>query len=410
VSARVSRRFLLGGAAAAASLFRYPPAMGALSIPGGGAAAGFTPEGLEATDRIVRDAVAAGAFPGAVLALGLRGEVAHLRAFGRLAYDGFAAPAAADTIYDLASLTKVIVTTTLAMQLVDEEKLDLAARVCEFVPAFTGGGKERVTARQLLSHSGGLAWWAPLYKEVQGQAAYLERIAAMDLAYEPGTKAVYSDLGLILLGRMIERIAGDSLDALARKRVLGPLGMADTCYRPGEDLRPRIAPTENDPWRGRVLRGEVHDENAAALGGVAPHAGLFGTAPDLARLAAMLLAGGLHEGRRIVSRATLELFTERAGVRLASRALGWDTPASEASERSSIPGAPGYTAAGSLLSARSFGHTGFTGTSLWLDPERSLFVILLTNRVHPTRENNAIRAVRARVADAAVAALGGPLK
>jgi CubicO group peptidase (beta-lactamase class C family) len=153
----------------------------------------------------------------------------------------------------------------------------------------------------------------------------------------------------------------------------------------------------------------VHDENAAALGGVAPHAGLFGTAPDLARFAAMLLAGGLHQGRRMVSRATLQLFTERAGVRLASRALGWDTPANETSERSSTPGAPGYTAAGSLLSARSFGHTGFTGTSLWLDPERELFVILLTNRVHPTRENNAIRAVRARVADAAVAALAGPL-
>jgi CubicO group peptidase (beta-lactamase class C family) len=362
-----------------------------------------------AADRIVRDAVAAGAFPGAVLALGLRGELAHLRAFGRLGYDAQASPVAADTIYDLASLTKVIVTTTLAMQLVDEEKLDLAAPVCELVPGFTGGGKERVTARQLLSHSGGLTWWAPLYKEVQGQAAYLERIAAMELAYEPGTKAVYSDLGLILLGRVIERSAGDSIDALARTRVLGPLGMADTCYRPGAELRARIAPTENDPWRGRVLRGEVHDENAAALGGVAPHAGLFGTAPDLARFAAMLLAGGLHQGRRMVSRATLQLFTERAGVRLASRALGWDTPANETSERSSTPGAPGYTAAGSLLSARSFGHTGFTGTSLWLDPERELFVILLTNRVHPTRENNAIRAVRARVADAAVAALAGPL-
>ena len=171
---------------------------------------------------------------------------------------------------------------------------------------------------------------------------------------------------------------------------------------------PRIAPTENDPWRGRVLRGEVHDENAAALGGVAPHAGLFGTAPDLARFAAMLLDEGRGPGRRLVSRATVELFTERAGVPLASRALGWDTPANETGERSSTPGAPGYTSAGSLLSPRSFGHTGFTGTSIWMDPARELYVILLTNRVHPTRENNLIRAVRAQVADAAVRALEKP--
>ena len=172
---------------------------------------------------------------------------------------------------------------------------------------------------------------------------------------------------------------------------MGPLGMKDTLYRPPAALVPRIAPTENDPWRGRVLRGEVHDENAFALGGIAPHAGLFGTAPDLARFASMLLDEGRGPGQRLVSRATVELFTERAGVPLASRALGWDTPANETGERSSTPGAPGYTAAGSLLSPRSFGHTGFTGTSMWMDPERELYVILLTNRVHPTRENNLIR-------------------
>jgi CubicO group peptidase (beta-lactamase class C family) len=154
-----------------------------------------------------------------------------------------------------------------------------------------------------------------------------------------------------------------------------------------------------------VLRGEVHDENAFALGGVAPHAGLFGTAPDLARFAAMLLDEGRAGGRRYVSRATLELFTERAGVPRSSRALGWDTPCDETGERSSTPGAPGYTSAGSLLSPRSFGHTGFTGTSIWIDPERELYVILLTNRVHPTRENNKIRGVRSQVTDAVVRAL-----
>jgi CubicO group peptidase (beta-lactamase class C family) len=421
----VSRRRLLGGGAAAAlALFRYPEAVSAgassdAQPPARSDAppaarsdaqppAGFRPGGLDAVDAVVQDGVAARAFPGGVLAIGRRGSLVHLRAFGRLSYDEGAAAVAPDTIYDLASLTKVVVTTTLAMMLVDEGKLDLDARVASFFPAFTGGSKDKVTLRQLLTHSGGLLWWAPLYKELKGQAAYLERIVAMDLAYEPGTKAVYSDLGLILLGAVVERLAGAPLGELAQRRVLLPLGMKDTLYRPPAEALPRIAPTENDPWRGRVLRGEVHDENAAALGGIAPHAGLFATAPDLARFASMLLDEGRGPGPRLVSRATVELFTERAGVPLASRALGWDTPGNETGERSSTPGAPGYTAAGSLLSPRSFGHTGFTGTSMWMDPERELSVILLTNRVHPTRENNLIRGVRAQLADAAVRALEKP--
>jgi CubicO group peptidase (beta-lactamase class C family) len=405
-----SRRRVLGGgvAAAALALFRYPEAVSADASSDAQPPAGFRAGGLAAVDAVVREGVAARAFPGAVLAIGRFGSLVHLRAFGRLTYDEGAASVTADTIYDLASLTKVVVTTTLAMMLLDEGKLDLEARVSGFLPGFAGGAKDLVTLRQLLTHSGGLQWWAPLYKDVKGQAAYLERIVAMDLAYEPGTKAVYSDLGLILLGAVIERLGGAPLDELARQRVTGPLAMKDTLYRPPAELVPRIAPTENDPWRGRMLRGEVHDENAAALGGVAPHAGLFATAADLARFASMLLDEGRGPGRRLVSRATVELFTERAGVPLATRALGWDTPSDETGVRSSTPGAPGYTAAGSLLSPRSFGHTGFTGTSMWMDPERELYVILLTNRVHPTRENDGIRAVRAQVADAAVRALEKP--
>ncbi len=344
------------------------------------------------------------AFPGGVVAVGWAGRLVHLKAFGRLAYHRSAADTRPDSIYDLASLTKVVVTTTLAMMLVDEGRLDLEARVAAYFPAFGGAAKERVTIRQLLTHTGGLLWWAPLYKEISGKAAYLERIVALDLAYEPGTKSVYSDLGIILLGDVLERLAGAPLDQLARCRVLDPLGMHDTLYRPPAALVPRIAPTENDPWRGRVLHGEVHDENAFALGGVAPHAGLFGTAPDLSRFAQALLDGGTHEGRRLVSRATLELFTERAGVPGVTRALGWDTPTDESGRRSAIAGQPGYSSAGSLLSARSFGHTGFTGTSIWMDPERGMYVILLTNRVHPTRENNRIRDVRSRLADAVVRA------
>ena len=406
-----SRRRLLqaGLAAAAFAAGRY--ALATVSAADGSASdapKGFRPGGLEAVDAIVQKGVEARAFPGGVLAVGRDGVLAHLRAFGRLSYDPGAAEVAPDTIYDMASLTKVVVTTTLSMILVDEGKLDLDDRVHSWFPAFAGPAKEQVTVRHLLTHSGGLQWWAPLYKEVQGQAAYLERIVAMDLAYEPGTKSVYSDLGIVLLGAILERVSGTPFEELAQRRVLGPLDMKDARYRPPAALLPRIAPTENDPWRGRVVRGEVHDENAFALGGVAPHAGLFATAPDLAHLAQMLLDRGSFAGRRIVSRATVELFTERAGVPGSSRALGWDTPADESGRRSSTPGQPGYSSAGSLLSPRSFGHTGFTGTSLWMDPERGLYVILLTNRVHPTRENNGIREVRAQVADAAVRALDRP--
>jgi beta-N-acetylhexosaminidase len=371
-------------------------------------ATGFRPGGLAEVDAVVEKAVGAHAFPGAVLAVGLDGRLAHLRAFGRLSYEPDAAPVAVDTIYDLASLTKVVATTTVAMTLVDDGRLDIDRRVGSFFPGFRGPEKDRVSVRQLLTHSGGLLWWAPLYKELKGKAAYIERICALDLDYEPGTKSVYSDLGLILFGDIVERTGGAPLDELARRLVTDPLGMQDTLFRPPVELRPRIAPTEHDPWRGRTLRGEVHDENAFALGGVAPHAGLFSTAPDLARFAQMLLDGGVFEGRRIVSRATLELFTERAGVPHSSRALGWDTPSDGSGVRSSVPGEPGYSSAGSLLSFRSFGHTGFTGTSMWMDPERRLYIILLTNRVNPTRENNAIRAVRAQVADAVVRALARP--
>ena len=357
--------------------------------------AGFRADGLAELDHVLDSAVAEKAFPGGVAAVGKDGALVYLRAVGKLSYDADAAPVATDTLYDLASLTKVVVTTTMAMMLVDEGLLDLDKPVRAFLPRFRGGAKDTVTVRQLLTHSSGIDWWAPLYKELTSRAAYVERIEAMDLAYEPGTKSLYSDLGLLLLGEILERVAGEPIDSFARRRILGPLGMKDTQYKPPASLLARIAPTENDPWRGRVVRGEVHDENAFAMGGIAPHAGLFGTAPELARFAQMLVNGGVYDNKRLVSRETLEMFTRPAGVPGSSRALGWDTP-------------DGANSAGSLLSAHAFGHTGFTGTSIWVDPDRKLFVILLTNRVHPTRENNAIRAVRRSVADAVVHGLAQP--
>jgi beta-N-acetylhexosaminidase len=354
--------------------------------------AGFRPEGLRDVDAILERAVAARAFPGAVIAVGKDGVLAHLKAFGRLTYDDGAAATSVDTLYDLASLTKVIVTTTMAMVLVDEGKLDIGRPVSAFLPGFHGGAKDRVTVRHLLTHSSGLDWWGPLYKELKGPEAYLKRIESMDLVYEPGTKSLYSDLGVFLLGQVLERVGGEPLDAFAAHRIFEPLGMKDTFYRPGPELRPRIAPTELDAWRGRLLQGEVHDENAYALGGVAAHAGLFATATDVARFAQMMLDGGVYDHHRIVSREVIERFTRRADVPGSSRALGWDTPSGESS-------------AGHLFSPHSFGHTGFTGTSLWIDADRRLFVVLLTNRVHPTRDNDAIREVRPAVADAVVRAL-----
>jgi CubicO group peptidase (beta-lactamase class C family) len=240
-------------------------------------------------------------------------------------------------------------------------------------------------------------WWAPLHLEIAGKAAYIERIQAMPLVSEPGTKELYSDLGIILLGDVLERVAGAPLDRFVADRVLAPLGMKETRFQPPAELLPRIAPTEHDEWRGRVVHGEVHDENAFAMGGIAPHAGLFSTAADLARFAqAMLgmLAKGSHAGRRIVERATVERFSRRAGIVPGSdRALGWDTKSAEGST------------AGTLFSPSSFGHTGFTGTSLWIDPERELYLVLLTNRVHPTRENRRISEVRPALADAVVRAI-----
>jgi CubicO group peptidase (beta-lactamase class C family) len=329
-----------------------------------------------------------GAFPGGVLAVGHRGSLVHLHPFGRLTYDAGAPPVTAGTLYDLASLTKVVATTTMAMILVDEWKLDLDQPVQELLPGFQGPGKEAVTVRHLLTHSSGLAASAPLYKEIQGREAFVERIQAMDLVYPAGSRSLYSDLGIILLGEILEKTAGQPLEVFVRERVFEPLGMWDTQFRPPAELRSRIAPTEEDPWRGRLARGEVHDENAFAMGGIAPHAGLFGTAGDLSRFAQMLLNGGTLNGWHIVSRETVDLFTRRAGIPGSDRALGWDTKSAEGSS------------AGTLFSPDSFGHTGFTGTSMWMDPERGLFVIILANRVNSEAVTQSHIPLRRDVADA----------
>jgi beta-N-acetylhexosaminidase len=358
------------------------------------AEAGMSSDGLETAMEVVENAVDDGAAPGAVVLVARRGRVVLEKAVGRMTYDGDSERVTRDTLYDLASLTKVVVTTTLSMIMTERGLLDLESPVSSYIPEFRGEGKDRVLVEDLLAHSGGILWWTDLYKKYEGKTpaeakrGYLDTICELPLDYPPRAKSVYSDLGILLLGEILERITGRDLETLARTEIFEPLGMDGSLYRPSRALMERIAPTERDPWRGRVVRGEVHDENAYGLGGVAPHAGLFSTAASLARFAQMMLNGGAYNGHRILKQATIARFTRRANlVPGSSRALGWDTPSEP-------------SAAGSLFSASSYGHTGFTGTSLWIDPERELFVILLTNRVYPTRENQKIFALRPALHDA----------
>ena len=344
--------------------------------------------------RVLDAAVRDSAFPGAYAVVGTRAGVVARYGAGKLDWAPSPAPTE-HTLWDLASLTKVVGTTTAVMQLVDRGRLDLDAPVQHYLPEWTGPQKELVTVRHLLTHSAGLPAWRPLYREAPSADSALAAVLATPLDTVPGARMVYSDLGAILLGLVVERAAGERLDSLLARTLFTPLGMHDTGFRPSSLLVLRAAPTEIDPWRQRHLRGEVHDENAYFLGGVAGHAGLFGTAHDLTRFARMLLGGGALDGVRIVQPATLAEFTRVQDPRLSHRALGWET-------------ANGENSAGRRASARAFGHTGFTGTSLWIDPERDAFVLLLTNRVNPTRENRKIGAVRVALADAVLAALGAP--
>ena len=347
--------------------------------------AGMMPTLNHELDSIIRAGVLDGAAPGATAAVGRYGRLVHLNAYGVLAHSD-STPVNVNTIYDMASLTKVIATNTAAMILEEEGKLDLNRTVVSYLPEFSAPDKSMITVRMLLTHRGGLEAFAPLYKTFRGREQYLQQINTRPLVCVPGTKAIYSDWEMMLMQFVIERITGTTLDRFVAERVFGPLGMSRTGFIPDSSLWSQIAPTEFDSTRGGVVRGFVHDENAWALGGVSGHAGLFSTAPDLAIFAQMLLNGGTYKGVRILKPSTVARWTARQDPG-SSRALGWDTP----SDRSS---------SGHYFSARSFGHTGFTGTSIWIDPERSLFVILLTNRVNETRQNNRHVPLRRDVADA----------
>ena len=364
---------------------------------------------FDAAEAILLEGAQIGAFPAATAEVGRRDRVLWRSAIGRLTHAHDAAETTTDTIFDLASLTKVIATTTLLMRAVDDGILRVDDRVADWIPEWRGTDREQVTLRDLLSHSSGLTAYLPFFRDYTGRAEFQHAISTLPLEYEPRTKSIYSDLGFILLVFILE-------DARSRQTAAGAVGAFDPTagfvaqfrkvaslvteeplgFHPPRHLRGRIAPTEHDPWRGRTLVGEVHDENAWALGGAAGHAGLFGTAAavgSFARAVLHTLNGVAVLARPETMRAFAQRRTEVPG---SSRALGWDTM---------LP----TSSCGTLMSPTAIGHTGFTGTSLWIDWERDLYVVLLTNRVYPTRENEeGIRQIRRRFHDAVLAAATTP--
>jgi CubicO group peptidase (beta-lactamase class C family) len=344
-------------------------------------------------DSIVHVAMAEGMSPAAAVAVGRYGRLVHLKGYGTLDWAPGSPAVDPTTLFDMASLTKVVATTTAAMILEEEGKLDVSRTVHSYVPELDAPDKAAITVREILTHRGGFEAFAPLHRQFRGRAEYLTQINARPLTSVPGTKMVYSDWDFILMQAVIERITGTTLDAFTAARVFAPLGMTSTRFTPDTldaALMRRTVYTALDTLRGQ-LHGAVHDPNAWAMGGVAGHAGLFSTARDLATFAQMLLDGGSFAGTRIVAPRTLSRWTAPQDPG-SSRALGWDT-------------ASPVSSAGRYFSPRSFGHTGYTGTSIWIDPERSLFVVILTNRVNSHGESSRHTQLRRDLADAVQSAI-----
>ncbi len=373
-------------------LLVLPVAVRAAGLPGAAPAdVGMDAARLAEIDAVVAGAIERGGCPGAVVLVARQGRVVHRKAYGLRAKKPRPEPMTIDTVFDLASLTKPVATAASVLYLVEKGKLRLEDRVAKYLPAFGKHGKEAITVEHLLLHTSGLIADNALRDYRDGRARALERINDLRLVTEPGRRFVYSDVGFIVLGELVEKLAGQPLDACAREHFFEPLGLRDTTFRPGKDLRPRCAPTEQ--VEGRWLRGEVHDPRARALGGVAGHAGLFGTADDLAVFVQTLLDGGVWKTRRVLDEATVRLFVTPRPVPGGRRTPGWDARTAFSSNR------------GLYLSG--FGHTGFTGTSAWADPACGLVVIVLTNRVHPDGKGNVTR-LRSRVATLAAQAVVRP--
>ena len=374
--------------------------------------------GFTEVERAFESATASGVFPGAVLLVNKDGNVVYHRAFGSRSLEPERTPLNEDTIYDVSSLTKPLATTTAFLMLVRERKILITDRVTRMFHNFGVHGKTGVTFRHLLTHTSGLPAWKPYYKDVLktekgGRVNFLCSRGAKEFVYdlvhrekpdgEAGKQAVYSDLNFILLGEAIENATGVTLDRFGHDTIFKPLGLRSTSFVDISLLRTRrfvpvaemIAPTERCPWRNKILCGEVSDENAYAMGGVAGHAGLFSSARDLDVLVSKLRDCYLGKDSFLPQALMQEVFTRDRSVARTTRALGWDTPSPEGSQ------------SGTRFSSHTVGHLGFTGTSVWLDLEKNVHVILLTNRVHPTRENERIKDFRPRVHDLVMEAVAG---
>ena len=361
---------------------------------------------LARIDALIEQAIRDRHLPGAVVVVGHGGEIVYERAFGaRSLAPETPEPMTADTVFDLASLTKVVATTTSVMMLVEEGRLRLRDRVAEYVPGFASQGRQAVTITHLLTHTSGLAPDLPLEQVFEGAETAIARTIALPPAAAPGERFIYSDLNFMLLAEIVRRVGGLPLDRFAAERIFRPLSMADTTFTPPPAMAPRIAPTEACaplawPCGGpgaTMLRGRVHDPTARRMGGVAGHAGLFSTARDLARFCAMLLGGGARDGVRLLGPLTVARMTRvSTPPHLADRrGLGWDIDSRYSSNR------------GDLFPVGSYGHTGFTGTSLWIDPASETFVVFLSNRVHPAGEGN-VTALRGQVATVVASAILDP--
>jgi CubicO group peptidase (beta-lactamase class C family) len=341
---------------------------------------------------LLENAVAERVFPAASVAITHKGKMIARKALGRFTYEPDALETTVDSIFDLGSITKIVATTSMAMILYELGLLDLDMPAVALVPEFAAENPRNpeVTIRMLLAHSSGLPAHEKLFLEAKDKDELLAAAFATQLTADPGSRAEYSDTGFIILGVALERLAEEPIDSFCRREVFGPLGMLHTAFRPPASWHDSIPPTVDDrAFRQRVIRGEVYDENASVMGGVASHAGLFATAGDLAIFANAMLEGG----RPILRPETLAVFTRREPAPPGTtRALGWDTPSSPSQS-------------GKYFSAHSFGHLGYTGTSLWIDPERQLSVTLLTNRTWPDCTNQAIKQLRPLFHDAVVEAL-----
>ncbi|MCY3487974.1 MAG: serine hydrolase [Bacteroidetes bacterium] len=359
------------------------------------------PSALVRMDSLIIEFINAQAFPGAVLSVGKGLEIIKMTGYGAYTYRS-RRRMLPESVFDLASLTKVVATTTASMLLYERGQLDIDAPVSRYLDAFNTPERQSITIRHLLTHTSGLPAWRPFYLDgIIARGAVLEEILSAELLTEPGEEYRYSDFGMISLALVIEEITGEPFDQWCTRNIFDPLGMTSTSFRSTGEPDPDVVPTElDDYFRNRLIQGEVHDETAWSLGGVAGHAGLFSTALDLSQFAQMMVQRGSHDGRTFLQASTIDRFTAVVDTSFSTRALGWDTR--------NLNDEP--SSAGLYFGPRSFGHTGFTGTSIWIDPDSEAWVILLTNRVYPTRdEYERFRGIRGSIADAAYEAFFWPV-